>query len=385
MVSSDMTPKPFHIVLTTVRVPDVLDDYLGNIRRFNHLDEVKIWVIGDRKTPAAAADRARSLTRQGLETVFMDLRDQETWGERSFDFCRRLPVDNETRRNIGYLRALEEGCRVLIAIDDDNFPEDVDFIAGHGDTGGGLSGGALTSSTGFYNVCEHLKLNDGRRVYPRGFPFLLRNGAAPVAVSSVLPAGARSGVTMGLWTGSPDLDAVTWLNGPVTSLAYTGEKRYVLAHGTWMPVSGQNVSVARELIPAYCCVPMGWPVPGGSIQRYGDIWGGYFLQAVLNRTSYHMTFGQPVVNHRRNPHCYLDDLRHEYWGMMLTDWLVDILKSGFRPAASGIPERTRELADFLAERVAARLPEWCPQEMRAFLKQTAENLSAWVSVCVRLM
>jgi hypothetical protein len=380
-----MTHRPFHIVLTTIRVPDVLDDYLDNIRRFDHLDEVKVWIIGDRKTPAAAADRARVLTRQGLETVFMDLEAQDSWGERCADFCRRLPVDNETRRNIGYLRSLEEGCRVLIAIDDDNFPKDSDFISGHGDTGGPLSGGALASADGFYNVCEHLQLNGGRRIYPRGFPFLLRNGAPPAAVASTLPEGARAGVTMGLWTGSPDLDAVTWLNGPVTSLAYTGEKRYALAHGTWMPVSGQNVSVARELIPAYCCVPMGWPVPGGNIQRYGDIWGGYFLQAVLDRTPYHVTFGQPVVDHRRNPHCHLDDLRHEYWGMMLTDWLVDTLRSGFHPAAPDIPGRTGELAAFLAECAAARMPEWCPREMKTFLGQTVNNLSAWVSACVRLM
>jgi hypothetical protein len=380
-----MTNKPFHIVLTTIRVPDVLDGYLENIRRFGHLDEVKVWVVGDRKTPAAAADRARSLIRQGLETVFLDLRDQEAWGKRCADFCRRLPVGNETRRNIGYLRALEDGCRIMIAIDDDNFPRESDFIAGHGDTGGLLSGGSLTSASGFYNVCEHLQLNCDRRIYPRGFPFLLRNGSAPEAVLTDLPDGARSGVTMGLWTGSPDLDAVTWLNGPVTSLAYTGANRYVLAHDTWIPVSGQNVSVARELVPAYCCIPMGWPVPGGDIQRYGDIWGGYFLQAVLADTPYHVAFGRPVVDHRRNQHCYLDDLRHEYWGMMLTDWLVDLLKSGFHPAASAIPDRTMELSAFLVDSAVARMPGWCPDELRAFLRQTADNLSAWVSACVRLI
>ncbi len=380
-----MNPKPFHIVLTTIRVPDALDCYFDNISRFGHLDEVKIWIVGDRKTPVAAADYARALTRKGLETVFFDLEAQEEWGRRCSDFCRRLPVDNETRRNIGYLRALEEGCRTLITIDDDNFPRDSDFIAGHGNTGAIRTGPALSSATGFYNVCEHLRLSRGQRIYPRGFPFLLRNGSTPGVDAVDLPDGARPGVNMGLWTGSPDLDAVTWLNGPVISLAYTGRERYVLAHDTWMPISGQNMSIVRELIPAYCCVPMGRPVPGGSIQRYGDIWGGYFLQAVLRDTPYHVAFGLPVVDHRRNPHNCLDDLRHEYWGMMLTDWLVGILKSGFRPVASDIAERTRQLAVFLEEKAADMTPGWCPEEMKVFLRWTGENLAAWVSAATRML
>ena len=108
----------------------------------------------------------------------------------------------------------------------------------------------MTSAAGFYNVCDHLNLDRAGRVYPRGYPFLLRNGSIPEVTLTDLADGAGYGITMGLWTGSPDLDAVTWLNGPVTSLAYTGANRYVLAHDTWIPVSGQNVSVARDLIPA---------------------------------------------------------------------------------------------------------------------------------------
>lgn len=380
-----MQSKPFHIVLTTIRVPDVLDAYFDNLRRYGHLEEVKIWIVGDRKTPAATADCARALTRKGLETVFLDLRAQEEWGKRCSAFCRRLPVDNETRRNIGYLRALEEGCRTLIAVDDDNFPQGADFIAGHGDTGALQAGGAFSSATGFYNVCDHLQLSRGGRIYPRGFPLFLRDGSTPDVNTINAPDGARSGVTMGLWTGSPDLDAVTWLNGPVTSLAYTGEQRYLLAHDTWMPISGQNVSIARELIPAYCCVPMGWPVPGGSIQRYGDIWGGYFLQAVLRDTPYHVAFGLPVVDHQRNPHCYMDDLRYEYWGMMLTDWLVGILKSEFHPVAPEVSGRVGELAAFLADRAVTLMPDWCPQEMKTFTRWTGDNLSAWVTACGSLM
>jgi hypothetical protein len=81
----------------------------------------------------------------------------------------------------------------------------------------------------------------------------------------------------------------------------------------------------------------------------------------------------------------MDDLRYEYWGMMLTDWLVGILKSEFHPAAPDISGRTRELAAFLPDRALTLMPDWCPQEMKAFMRWTGDNLSAWVTACGSLM
>ena len=55
----------------------------------------------------------------------------------------------------------------------------------------------------------------------------------------------------------------------------------------------QNTSVVRELIPASIFVTMACPVPGGVLDRYGDIWGGYFLLALMQNTNYHAAFGRP--------------------------------------------------------------------------------------------
>ncbi len=377
--------KPFHIVLTTIRLPTVLTAYFDNIRRYDHLDEVKIWIVGDMKTPPETAGLARNLSGQGLETVFLDIAAQDRWGERFPAFYAGLPYNNETRRNIGYLRALADGCRVLISIDDDNFPDSRDFIAGHRDTGRARKGPLLQSATGFYNVCRHLELDSPRKVYPRGFPLSLRDGAPHKAVTGTSVRDARVGVKAGLWTGAPDLDAVTWLNGAVTSRAYLGNDCCLLAHHTWIPVNNQNVSVVRDLIPAFLCVPMGWKVPGGRIERYGDIWGGYFLQAVMQSTCFHVAFGRPVVDHRRNEHDYPADLRREYWGLVLTDWLVDILKNRFQSDSRDIPARVLDLAGFLRQEAAPSLPEWCPEEMKVFLTHTAGNLAAWARACQSLL
>jgi hypothetical protein len=130
---------------------------------------------------------------------------------------------------------------------------------------------------------------------------------------------------------------------------------------------------------------MGWNVPGGNIQRYGDIWGGYFLQALMKGTKYHVAFGRPIVDHRRNPHDYVDDLRYEYWGMILTDWLVQKLQEEFIPKANTIVDRVTELGDFIHSQAIPDLPAWCPQEINEFLLWTEGNLKTWSSACQSLI
>jgi hypothetical protein len=371
--------KSNHIVFTTINVPYVLRDLHLNLARHGWLDQVKVWVVGDRKTPPDTLKLCREVSASGMEVEYLDIPAQDAWGLRCPTFYQRIPYNNETRRNIGYLRALEEGCVRLISIDDDNFPTDLDFIGGHSVVGKVWDGSLLASDNGFHNLCSYLQLEPAREIYPRGYPFRLRGAAG--APKEVDGKSVTIGVNAGLWLKDPDVDATTWLNGKITGMAYEGPDLAVLDEGTWTPVNTQNTAVLRELIPAYLCIPMGWPVPGGQIQRYGDIWGGYFLQALITGTRYRVAFGKPVVEHRRNPHDYVDDLRFEFWGMILTDWLVDVLKGRFRPRERHITDRLRELADFLLGDAMHTLPAWCPEEMREFLRWTAGNLSAWAEAC----
>jgi hypothetical protein len=371
--------KPCHVVFTTIFVPHVLEELRLNAERHGRLDEVKVWVVGDRKTPARARELCVEATRRGLETVYLGVEEQDAWGARFPEFYRCIPFNNETRRNLGYLRALEDGCEVLLCIDDDNFPTADDFFGAHAQTGRPVAEPLIREPSGYHNVCEYLALAPPRALFPRGFPFDLR-GQRNAAEFTPPAADARIGVTAGLWLKEPDIDATAWLNGRVESVGYTGPERLVLDQHTWSPINTQNTSVVRELIPGFLCVPMGHEVPGGRIQRYGDIWGGYFLQAVMRGTPYHVSFGRPLVEHRRNPHNYVDDLRCEYWGMILTDWMTGLLRNEFRPASATVTDRVFELGGFLQQSACARMPAWCPPEVRRFLLSTADSLRAWAAV-----
>ncbi len=376
--------KPYHIVFTTIYHPDVLNELFKNISRFNHLDTVKIWVVGDNKTPKSCGELASEITQKGLETVYLNIQQQDDWGKRCLDFYKRIPYNNETRRNIGYLHALEDKCEILISIDDDNFPSDDDLVGCHIQTGKQWKNDLLSETSGFHNVCEYLEISPNRRIFPRGFPFRLRgNPNTPKKI----PAGNDTvvGVTAGLWLSDPDVDATTWLNGKVSGTAYKGDRLQVLDQQTWSPVNTQNTSLVRELIPAYLCIPMGWDVPGGTIQRYGDIWGGYFLQALMKGTKYHIAFGRPIVDHRRNPHDYVDDLRFEYWGMILTDWLLEKLKADFAPQKADMTDRVHELADFISVSAIPEMPSWCPNEIKEFMRWTEGNLRTWADACKKFI
>ncbi|MGA7932059.1 MAG: hypothetical protein WCA35_00620 [Kovacikia sp.] len=375
--------KDNHIVLTTINFPDLLEDYRINLAKYGNLETTKIWIVGDHKTPANVSNLAVELTDSGLETIYLDIEKQDIWGSKFPGFYQRIPYNNETRRNIGYLHALEEGCQRLISIDDDNWVTEDNFIGGHALTGSAWKGGVLSEEKQFHNVCEHLEFDVKRPIYPRGFPFRLR-GTRNQPTFSTPAQPLTIGVTVGLWLREPDVDATTWLNGKILGVDFTGEEHTALEQKTWTPVNTQNTSVTRELIPAYLCIPMGWDVPGGKIQRYGDIWGGYFLQALMAGTNYTVAFGRPLVDHRRNPHDYLDDLRHEFWGMVLTDWLLGLLRYEFHPTDRDICDRVEHLAEFLLTTGIQNLPRWCTEEVRGFLDYTAGNLTTWAKVCRQL-
>ncbi|MNX34286.1 Reversibly glycosylated polypeptide [compost metagenome] len=371
--------KPNHIVFTTIFHPSVLVDYFDNLARFGHLESTKVWVVGDRKTPETVDLLCREISDQGLEVEYLDLKRQAVWGETFPDFYARIPFNNETRRNIGYLHALADGCERLISIDDDNFPTEMDFIGGHEVAGTRQVDAVVHDPSGYYNICEHLFTEPQRSIFPRGFPFHLRGKTNyPIERAS---EGYQIGVNAGLWLKEPDIDATTWLNGKVMATAYKGPETLTLAQDTWSPINTQNTSVVRALVPAYLCIPMGWDVPGGKIERYGDIWGGYFLQALIQGLPYYVSFGHPLVEHRRNPHDYVDDLRKEYWGMILTDWMLDALRRDFKPSDRDIHDRIRHLSEFILGDLIPRMPAWASVEVVGFMRYTAENLKVWADTC----
>lgn len=150
--------KPNHIVFTTIFVPSVVHALRDNLAAHGHLDSTKVWVVGDHKTPPEARLLCQQAAEHGLDCVYLDMDAQDIWGAQFPALYARIPANNETRRNIGYLHALQDGCARLISIDDDNWPTDDDFVGGHTLTSNVWDGPLISEPCGYHNVCEYLTL-----------------------------------------------------------------------------------------------------------------------------------------------------------------------------------------------------------------------------------
>ena len=67
-----------HIVATTIAVPKFLESYYDNLERYGHLRDVRIWVVGDHKTPPESAAYVATQRERGLDAIYLDPVSQNT-------------------------------------------------------------------------------------------------------------------------------------------------------------------------------------------------------------------------------------------------------------------------------------------------------------------
>ncbi|HLK32177.1 MAG TPA: hypothetical protein VKT29_03755 [Terriglobales bacterium] len=318
------------LVLTTIADPVLLQGYYDNFVRHGHLHQVRVYVIPDRKTPAAAYERCHRLRQRGLEIVCPSLPEQEAYLKRIGFPPELVPYDSDNRRNVGYLMALDGDNDFVISIDDDNYcvPEE-DFFVAHATVCGPLGEESVVESeSGWFNVCDLLQVHPPQTVYARGFPYFGRHQAVRLSQQRQ-PACVR--INAGLWLSEPDLDGMSWLVSPVRTTGFCGHS-VVLGANTWSPVNTQNTALQREALAAYYFVRMGHALAGANIDRYGDIFSGYFSQACARHLGHAVRVGTPLADHRRNSHNYLRDASQELACICM---LEDVLAWLSRAASAG--------------------------------------------------
>jgi len=307
------------IVTTTIHKPVLLKDYCQNARDFGHKD-VNFIVIGDKKTPSEVALFCRELQKTyGYEVFYYGIQEQLELLKDFPALLEYLPFNSIQRRNIGLLQAYRLGSEVIITIDDDNFLiEGQDFIGSHSIIMEEKEFDCISSSSGWFNVCEMLKDENDLPFYHRGFPLGKR------WLQSQIRREKRRGkivVNAGLWLDDPDIDALTRINLPIKAKQMSQEygKGIALGSDTWSPFNSQNTALRREVIPAYFLSPV--------IGRYDDIWASYIVKRIANQLGHYIHFGLPLVRQQRNPHNLWKDFDQERLGMETTDMFVETLNN----------------------------------------------------------
>ena len=239
--------------------------------------------------------------------------------------------------------------------------------------------GVVEANGGWFNVCEQLSLEPNISMYARGFPYFARGKRTTVREWEYETAVR---INAGLWLQEPDLDALSWLHAPVRSTAFCGAS-VVLGDHTWSPVNTQNTAIHRNAIPSYYFVRMGLPVSGMRIDRYGDIFSGYFSQACAKGLGDSVRVGTPIAMHRRNSHNYLRDATQEMGCICVLEdllpWLQEYRLSGkdyletYESLSHGLEEAACQFRGFI----------WTEETVK-FLRSTANTMREWVKACRRI-
>lgn len=361
------------LVITTINVPTLLEGYAENFERHGRLGEASAIIVGDRKTPhAPVAELARKLTARGFATEYMDLPAQAAYMKRFPELDRLIPLDSDQRRNIGYLKAAEEGAEILVAVDDDNLVLEGDWLADHAVVGTRASLTTVSAPSRWFNPCAMMETDPpGRVLYPRGHPYSRRHRAGFAETRSVTEG--RVAINGGLWLREPDVDSLTRLTEPVRCTRLK-EDRLMLAPDTWAAINTQNTAFHRDVLPAFYFVPITGRLGGLTVERYGDIWAGLFCRKAIDQVGDRVAYGIPACDHVRNPHVLLKDLQLEFWAILLTEELWEGLYE-VRLSARTYRGAYEEIAAWLRAKEWTTVP--LASEVKAYFGRMADAMEVW--------
>jgi hypothetical protein len=100
---------------------------------------------------------------------------------------------------------------------------------------------------------------------------------------------------MGLWTGHPDLDAITilyhsGLDGKCSiNGKYLKREKVVVGGGTYFTLCSMNTSFVSKIIPAFYQLYM----KHMGVDRFNDIWSGIFLKKIVDHLGDNISLGTP--------------------------------------------------------------------------------------------
>lgn len=277
--------KPF-AVITTVQPPTAC------VRKFASLlssQSTPLLIVGDSKGPFAY-----DLT--GTELWTLDRQQSLT-----FTLAGKLPTKHYSRKNLGYLIAMDRRATMIYETDDDNGPLDTWRMRD-------VRTKAVTLSPQRWSNVYRWFSSD--LIWPRGFPLeSIRDEATlPKAGAVKQESAGYAPIQQGLADNAPDVDAV-WRLVLDRDFCFKSAPSVVLPPGTWCPFNSQSTWWWPEAfpllyLPSYCSF------------RMTDIWRGFVAQRCLWELGAGVVFHAPEVSQERNMHSLIGDFQAEVPGYL---------------------------------------------------------------------
>ena len=288
------------VVVTTINAPT------DSIKKLTELPEPwKIVVIGDKKTKS---EEWNTFTNS-KKLIYLSVESQL---KLNYKVTKYIPYNSYTRKNIGYLYAIEHGAKEIYETDDDNI---------------------FTTFDQLYQDFSHIKMSYAENaissminpyayfgrpsVWPRGFRLndIGLDHEKKFYITNSDFISSKPLVFQGLANGDPDVDAIFRLTRanayyPIR-LDFYDMHPLLYFPGNYIPINSQNTRFLYQAFPALA-------LPTTVAFRVCDIWRGFILERFIWGYNGTVLFHKPTVFQKRNVHDYYEDFLDEealYYGL----------------------------------------------------------------------
>jgi len=333
----------YALVVPTNRMVYSIESYIENFLKYGHdLKDIKIIIVDDYSPYRNQCHKLTTKVSRKYSIVceYWDIQMQKNFFMKEFhkrwkDLWSVIPHKTDACRSFGYLIAAKWGADIIITFDDDNWPLNnqkmlkYDFLGAHRIINHYIKSISISSDKKFINTCHFLKKKPSSSyIYARGYPYFRRGERYLISKSEGYVA-----MNAGLWLGNPDVDSITILNeGSMNGIPTTktvGLKQYsrfIIAPGNMAPINTANTAYSKKILPCIYDTFQGFDINGLRLDRFGDIWCNLFIKKIIDRVGDLVTFGIPLVEHRREPRNIFTDLKKELWGLIITERLVNVVE-----------------------------------------------------------
>jgi len=279
------------IVVTTIQYPT------EQLKKLAQIPGFRLVVVGDKKTPA------------DWHLDNCDYLSPEKQLELGYEIAKMLPWNHYSRKNIGYLYAIQNGAKIIYETDDDNEP--LTSVLKPCSSKRKLP--SILCEEACFNVYAYFGRPD---VWPRGFPLEKIASCSNYKLTS--PSRCNIGVEQGIVNESPDVDAIFRLTQD-KNIEFRKRTPCYLPKGIFCPFNSQNTFFHwKAFFTMY--------LPSSVTMRVSDIWRGYFSQRLLWDFNQQLIFSGPNAVQKRNVHNIFNDFLQEQDLYLKSSKLISFLK-----------------------------------------------------------
>ena len=318
------------VVLTTIRPPNrYIQKLLLKIP-----EPWKFVVIGDIKTNNKSWDIYKNSTR----LKYLSIEEQMKLG---YNITKYIPFNSYSRKNIGYLYAIQHGAKEIFETDDnilffrksflDQYVDKYTFYAENNDS-------LMINPYSFFGKPS---------MWPRGFRY--KDIEKNVDQKFYRMIGNRTKLNhlifQGILNMEPDVDSIYRQTRVNKNNYYTNQIFYFISNimylpGNFVPINSKCTRYLYDVFPSL-------PLPTTVSKRVSDIWRGYLMQRyawIYNGT---LVYSQPIGDNKRKYHNLTKDFIEERDLFFKLDNLLNALNVDIDPQITNPSDFLIDLVELL--------------------------------------